>query len=158
MQIDILIDKVSTKQFEMKFLRFGRGKKNLVIIPGLSVGSIMSAAEQIAESYAIMADEFTVYVFDRRLDLPQEYTIKDMAEDTVSAFKAVGLNDIYMFGASQGGMIALEIAIRYPELVKKIALGSTSPNLSEDLNPVLNEWVRLAVEKDKQVRKILLEK
>ena len=148
--MDILIDKVPTNQFEMKFLRFGKGKKNLVIIPGLSIQSVMGSAEQIATSYALMADEFTVYVFDRRLDLPQVYTVKDMAEDTVQAFYSVGLNDIYLFGASQGGMIALEIAIRYPELVKKIALGSTSPVMCENLNPVLNRWAHLAKYKHKK--------
>lgn len=148
--MNILIDNVTTKQFEMKFLRFGHGEKNLVIIPGLSVQSVMGAAQQIADSYALMADDFTVYVFDRRLDLPPKYSISDMAEDTVQALCTIGLRDIYLFGASQGGMIALEIAIRHPALVKKLALGSVSPDMRNHLPPVLHEWIRLAEEKDKQ--------
>lgn len=146
----IEIEKVTTDSFEMNFFRFGEGKQTLAIIPGLSVQSVMGAAEQVKRVYEPVLKDFTGYVFDRRLDMPQGYTVHDMAVDTAKAIKALGLSDICLFGASQGGMIALEIAIEHPELVKKLAVGSTSSNLKEKQNEVFDEWIRLAGQKDKK--------
>ena len=115
----------------MDFFRFGRGEKTLVILPGLSVQSVMGAADAIAEAYRPIEDKFTVYVFDRRTDIPSPYPIRDMARDTAEAFRALGLKDVCLFGASQGGMIALVLAIEYPELVGRMVLGSSSANVQE---------------------------
>ena len=49
-----------------------------------------------------------------------------------------------MFGASQGGMIAMEMAIRHAELVKKLVLGSTAASVTEEQLPAVGEWIRLA--------------
>jgi pimeloyl-ACP methyl ester carboxylesterase len=45
-------------------------------------------------------------------------------------------------------MIALVLAIEYPELVGKMALGSTSAHVKEAQYRVLERWARLAREKD----------
>ena len=89
----------------------------MVILPGLSVRSVMHAAEAIRNEYEVMEKDFTVYVFDRREDLPSCYPISEMARDTAEAIQNLGLQEICLFGASQGGMIAQEIAIGYPEMV-----------------------------------------
>ncbi len=148
--MSIPIEKVKTDGFEMNFFRFGRGKKNLVVIPGLSIQSVMGASEQIAAAYDCFSDDFTVFVFDRRTDIPKNYTVKDMADDTAKALKKAGLDEVYLFGASQGGMIVLEIAADYPEIVKKAAVGSTTSNLADKWPPVLDEWLNLAEKKDKK--------
>ena len=46
---NIKIESVETGDFRMDFFRFGRGKRTLVILPGLSVQSVMGAAEAVAE-------------------------------------------------------------------------------------------------------------
>ena len=124
--MSIQIQKVVADTLEMNYFRFGSGEKTMVILPGLSVQSVMGPAQAVADEYAVMKDEFTVYLFDRRTELPPDYNIYDMADDTAKAIKALGLSDIYLFGASQGGMIAMTVAILYPELVRKLALGSTA--------------------------------
>ena len=144
----IQIETVKTEDIEMKFFRFGKGKRPYVIIPGISIQSVMNSAEVIAENYALMTDEYEIYVFDRRKNLPDVYSVKEMARDTAKAMKALGLKDVYLFGASQGGMIALVIAIEFPELVKKMVLGSTSAHVAKWQDSALDHWERLAEEHD----------
>lgn len=147
--MSILIETVKTDTFEMQFFRFGKGNKPFIIIPGLSVQSVMEAAEAIVETYKMFTEEYTVFVFDRRLNLPSAYSVKEMARDTAEAIQTLGLRDIYIFGASQGGMIAQVIAIEYPELVCKLVLGSTTSHVTEYKDPVIDKWIQLAEAKDR---------
>ncbi len=140
---------VKTKDFEMDYFTFGSGDKVSVIIPGLSIQSVIPSKDVVEENYSVMNEDFTTYVFDRRKNLPEEYSIYDMADDTAAAMKELGLRDGYFFGASQGGMIAMVIAIRYPELVKKLVLGSTSSHVHHSQRKVLDEWIKLAEAKDR---------
>ena len=140
----MVIETVSTESFSMDFFRFGNGSKTLVILPGLSVQSVMGAANAIAAAYRSLEADYTIYVFDRRASLPSPYTVRDMARDTAEAFRALGLKNVCLFGASQGGMIALTIAIEHPELVGKMVLGSSSAHVKEPQNRVVGNWIRLA--------------
>ncbi len=145
----ILIETVKTHHFAMDFFRFGKGEKKLVILPGLSVQSVMGAADAIAAVYQSLADFYTIYVFDRRADLPARYSVHDMARDTAEAFQALGLKNVCLFGASQGGMIALVLAIEHPELVGRMVLGSSSAHVRQEQYGVIDEWIRLAKEGDR---------
>jgi len=144
------VDKVTDGRFEMAYLRFGSGKKTMVILPGLSIQSVLPAAAAIEKQYEIFSDAFTVYLFDRRTDLPPVYTVENMADDTAAAMRALGLTDCCVFGASQGGMIAMTIAAKYPALVSRLALGSTAARMDEDNTAVIDEWVSLAEKKDRE--------
>lgn len=146
--MQIPIETVRTDTFEMNFFRFGKGEKTMVILPGLSVQSVMESAEAVANEYDIMTDDFTVYVFDRRSALPSEYSVYDMARDTAEAIQWLGLHDVYLFGASQGGMMAMEIAIGYPALVAKLALGSTTSHVKDKQYRQMKQWIDLAKNKD----------
>ena len=128
----------------MDYFKFGRGKEVFVILPGLSVQSVMDFADMVAEAYQILADNFTVYVFDRRKELPAYYSVEMMAQDTVKAFRALGLSRINLFGASQGGMIAMRIAIEQPELVQKLILGSTSACVEDVQYKTVKTWIQMA--------------
>ncbi len=147
--MDIVVEKVCTDDFTMNFFRFGNGSRSLIILPGLSIQSVMKFAPAIVKEYELMKADFTVWVFDRRIELPSEYTVYDMAKDTVKAINALGLDNIYLFGASQGGMIAQIIAADYPELVYKMVLASTCANMNSQRYSVLSEWVDIAKRKDR---------
>lgn len=133
---------------EMQYITFGHGKKNFVILPGLSIHSVMGLADAVSASYQQFADEYTVYLFDRTLFLEKGYTIQQMATDTAMAMIALGISKADIFGASQGGMMALCLAIDHPELCNKIVLGSTLARVNETFTSVVNEWINLAKEKD----------
>ena len=138
------IETVETDGFSMDYFRFGHGKRTLVILPGLSVGSVMNYADAVEEAYRPLADEFTIYVFDRRKELPAAYSVYEMAEDTAAAIRAIGFRQVCLFGASQGGMIAMIIAAREPELVSRLVLGSTSARITDGQYRTVSSWVQLA--------------
>lgn len=48
------------------------------------------------------------------------YTLEDMAEDTVGLLDRLGLSPAHLIGASMGGMIAQEVAVRHPEAVRSL--------------------------------------
>ena len=138
------IETVKTSFFSMDYFMFGHGEKTLVVLPGLSVQSVMGLAEAVAEAYQLLADSFTIYVFDRRKELPPAYSVHEMAQDTAKAFRVLGLDRMSVFGASQGGMIAMVLAIEHPDLVQKLVLCSTSARLEETQYQTVEKWVQLA--------------
>ena len=144
----IPIERVECRDFAMEFFRFGTGARTLVILPGLSVQSVMGSADAVAQAYDALAQDYTIYLFDRRETLPDVYSVEEMARDTAEAMKALGLKDTYLFGASQGGMMALVIAIEYPELVKKLVLGSTSAHVLPAQFRSIERWIALAEAND----------
>ena len=145
MAANMLLGTVQVDTFTMDYMRFGNGARNLVIIPGVSVQSVMNYAEAITESYKLLTDDFTVYVLDCRKDMPDSYSVDDMARDTAEAIKALKLDRVSIFGASQGGMIAMKIAVDHPELVEGLILGSTSARVTpESYDRIFAGWVNLA--------------
>ena len=55
--MSIPIETVHTDTFSMNFFRFGRGEKTLVILPGLSVQSVIGAADAVAAAYQGLEDK-----------------------------------------------------------------------------------------------------
>jgi pimeloyl-ACP methyl ester carboxylesterase len=52
-----------------------------------------------------------------------------MADDTATLLHQLGVKKADVFGYSDGGMVALEMAIRHPELIRKLALSSAVYNM-----------------------------
>lgn len=128
----------------MDYIQFGHGDKAFVILPGLSVESVMNYRDAVADAYQLLADNYTVYMFDRRKELPDTYSVREMAQDTAEALRTLGLDQVFLFGASQGGMMAMEIAVMEPDLVEKLVLGSTASFVGEEQYRVVEKWIRLA--------------
>ena len=143
-----MIKTVSTDKFTMDYCTFGQGDRAFVILPGLSVKSVLGSEDSLQHAYAQIAEHFTVYVFDRRKDMPPIYTVHDMARDTAEAMQELGLINADIFGASQGGMMGMVIAIEYPHLVHKLVLGSTSARADSLAEQVGTEWGNLALAGD----------
>ena len=80
--------------------------------------------------------------------MPPVYTVHDMARDTAEAMQELGLINADIFGASQGGMMGMVIAIEYPHLVHKLVLGSTSAQAGALAEKVGTEWGNLALAGD----------
>lgn len=53
--------------------------------------------------------------------------IEDMADDIASFIRALGLTKVDLLGFSIGGMQAQEVALRHPELIRKLLLLGTGP-------------------------------
>ncbi len=145
-----VVKTVSTEEVTVDYVVFGNGEKAFVILPGLSIHSVMGSAEAIAAAYQSFAEEYTVYLFDRAKDLPAGYTVRDMAEDTAKAMEALHIEDADVFGASQGGMMAQYLAIDHPELVHKLILGSTLSKPNDTFLQVVDTWLSLAENRDEE--------
>ena len=143
-----VVETVTTDTFEMDYCRFGTGEKTLVVLPGLSVQSVMGSADAIAGRYQMFADDYTVYVFDRRKEVPASYSNYDMADDTAAALEQLGLDHASLFGASQGGMIAMVIVAEHPELADALILASTSARVSEEQFQTIAKWINYAENND----------
>ena len=142
----IKIENVKTDSFSMDYIRFGHGEGVFVIIPGLRVQSVMPLADMVADAYKILTEDYTVYMFDRRKDLPEVYTVRDMAKDTAAAMRELGLKDVVLYGASQGGMISSVIALENPDLISRLVLASTAASIDENVGKVVKKWKDLASE------------
>ncbi len=142
----IQVQTIRTQDCTTEYFRFGHGPEPLVILPGLSVQSVMGAADAVAQAYRLLTDDYTIYVLDRRKALPAEYPIRAMAQDTAQTLHALGLERVRLFGASQGGMIAMQIAIDRPQLVQKLVLGSAAACMTAQRYRTVGQWVRLAEE------------
>ena len=142
------INTVTIGENKMNYIVFGSGEKNFIIIPGLSIHSVLNSADAIKEAYKEFENEYTVYLFDRATNIKEGYSIKDMAKDIADAMKELNIENAYIFGASQGGMIAQYLAIDYPELVNKVVLGSTLSKPNDTSINVISNWINLAKEKE----------
>src|SRR5215475_5541981 len=69
-------------------------------------------------------------------DLDRPITCEQLVEDTAALLKQLKIKDADFFGYSMGGVVALGIAIRHPELVRKLAVfGSGVGPLKEIFEP-----------------------
>lgn len=133
-----------TPEFKMNYLRFGSGARQLVILPGISVAPVTDSAPFVEATFAPFKQTHTVYLFDRRNDPPPGFTVEEMAEDTAGAMTALGIADADIYGTSQGGMMALVLAMRYPELCGRLALSSTMARDNPTCRSVMEKWISLA--------------
>lgn len=140
----MIIDKIKIDSNEMGYLRFGDGSKPLVIIPGLSLRSVLLSSEAIKDAYNELCEEYTVYVFDRPNKLEKECSLEWIADLTVKAMSALGIENAYLMGASQGGMICQYIAANHPELIKKLVLSSTTCRINKAASAVFRRWIEMA--------------
>jgi len=62
--------------------------------------------------------------------------IEDMARDAITFIKAMGFRQVDLFGFSMGGMIAQEIALMEPQLVRKMIITGTGPAGGEGISKV----------------------
>ena len=144
----ISIQTVKTDNFEMDYAQFGSGTRPLVLLPGMSLKSMMSVASMVADSYKIFHDDWTVYLFDRKKNFGESYPMEQMAADTAEAMDVLGIESAHFIGISQGGMIAQLIAEMFPQKVERLVLGCSASRLNDMSRAVMTEWKRLAESRD----------
>jgi len=130
------------------YICFGRGEKPLVLLQGLNTRGIRGAGAGLAWMYRCFAKDYRVWLFDRRAELPEAVTVRELAADTAAAMDAMGLRDAHILGASQGGMIAQYLAIDRPELVGKLVLAVTACETNGTITDSIRVWTGLTEEKN----------
>src|ERR671910_2424595 len=123
---------------------------------GTSFGNVLP---ELSRSRQVIG--FDMQAHGRTADIDRPLSMQQMADDTVAALQKLGIEDADFFGFSMGAGIALQIAIRRPEVVRKLVLASVTyrldgvhPGLMEGLgemkpemmhgSPWHEEYVRIA--------------
>ena len=130
----------------MDYVTFGKGKKPLVIIPGLGDGlyTVKGMAMPFSITYRKLSERYKIYVFSRINELRQGYTTRDMAADVAEAMETLNLDATYVMGISQGGMIAQWLAVDFPERVQRLILAVTTAKPSQLARERIEHWQKLS--------------
>jgi pimeloyl-ACP methyl ester carboxylesterase len=92
---------------------------------GTSFGELLPA---LAETRQVIA--FELQAHGRTADIDRPLSIEQMADDTAAALRHLGIAKADIFGYSMGASVALHLAIRHPDVVRKLVLASVTYNLS----------------------------
>ncbi len=100
---------------------------------GTSFGALLPELAKTRQAIA-----FELQAHGRTADIDRPLTIEQMADDTAAALQHLGVEHADIFGYSMGAGVALQVAIRHPEVVRKLVLASVTYNKS-GLHPGLME-------------------
>ena len=140
--------KLEINNTQIDYITFGKGTKPLIMIQGLNTRDIKGSAVPIAYMYRIFAKDYKVYLFDRRPDVYEGITVRELAADIAGAMDALGITNADIFGVSQGGMIAQYLAIDRPDLVNKLVLAVTLSKNNDTVKSVVNNWIEMTKQGD----------
>ena len=99
------------------------------------MGEIVPA---LAESRQLIAVELQGHGHTADIDRPLSYEL--MADDIAVLIEHLAFEKADLFGYSMGGGVALQVAIRHPEVVRKLVVASASYT-SEGMHPELLEMI-----------------
>ena len=117
--------KVSVNGFRLYYEIEGDGEP-VVLIPGFAAGR-----ETWVRQTPSLSRNFRVITFDPRgvseSDKPEgPQSISLLADDLAHLLQALGISRAHVVGASFGGFVAQEFALRYPFMTRKLVLCCTS--------------------------------
>jgi pimeloyl-ACP methyl ester carboxylesterase len=97
----------------------------LVVLPGsfYTIEAMGELVPQLARTRQVIAVELQGHGHTADIDRPLSF--ESMAEDIAALIASLGLEQADLVGYSLGGGVALQTAIRHPEVVRKLALAST---------------------------------
>jgi pimeloyl-ACP methyl ester carboxylesterase len=77
---------------------------------------------------------------------PGPYNMRAFAEDAAGLLRGLGHPAAHVVGSSMGGMIAFELAVRFPGLLKSLVIANSYPEMRvETPREHLEKWQRLLV-------------
>lgn len=130
---------INTGAFELWVDRRGHGP-DVLLIAGLG-----DPAEAWQSQLDGLADRYRLTAFDNRgagrTPLPEgPLSVATMADDAAELLHALDLPAAHVAGFSGGSVIAQELALRHPELVRSLVLVSTWARPDAYLRSMVNAW------------------
>ena len=98
----------------------------LVLLPGgfMTIEAMGEVVPQLATARRVIGVELQGHGHTADIERPLRFEL--MADDIAALIRHLGLEQADIFGFSLGGGVALQTAIRHPEVVRKLALASTA--------------------------------
>ena len=132
------------------YIQFGKGKKNLIMIPGLGDGlvTVKNKAFMGKLLFQPYTKDYTVTLISRKNEYDENATTFRMAAEQAAVMEALGICNAHVVGVSQGGMIAQHLAADYPDLVDRLVLVVTVPKSNGMIRENVDRWISLAEKHD----------
>lgn len=117
---------VSTNGIRLAYERTGRGERVLLIMGQAAGGNVWS----MYQVPALKSAGYEVITFDNRgmspSDVPPgDYSLADLVADTEGLIEALDAGPCRLVGTSLGALVAVELAVRRPDLVSCCVLMAT---------------------------------
>ena len=144
MNIPMIISSVNTSKGELRYAKCCTGPRSLVMLPGVSVSSILNSAAAVETAYQAFDGKYTIYLFEYPREYPEGAEIEYIAEQIAEAIGALELKDCCLLGVSFGGMAAQVLLAEHPEFFVSAVLGATIARLTEASPKTISRWHTLA--------------
>jgi pimeloyl-ACP methyl ester carboxylesterase len=110
---------------EMYYEIHGTGQP-LVVLHGayMTIETMAEIVPSLAETRQLIAVELQGHGHTADIDRPLSY--EQMADDVSALLAQIGIEKADVFGYSMGGGVALQVAVRHPEVVRKLVVASAS--------------------------------
>ena len=134
--------RVRVNRVPLHYERSGAGEP-LLLITGFTISS--AVFDPVLELYG---ERFDTITYDNRgsgrSGAPLRPTsMAELAADAAGLLEELGVESAHVYGLSMGGMIAQELALRFPERVRGLVLGGTTPGGPRAARPTLRELAAL---------------
>lgn len=128
--------------------------------PLLLVHGLGSSARNWELQVSYFAEQYRVLTYDlrghgRSSKPAGPYSMGLFAEDTAMLMQGLGIPAAHVVGISMGGMIAFELAVRFPHLLKSLVIVNSYPEMRvETAREHIEKWQRLLILELLGVRKM----
>lgn len=137
-----MVDKIRASSVNLSYKITGSGPRKVVFINGLTM-SLEGWYNQVPE----FSKKYTVLTYDCRgqgsSDKPDSnYSQKTHADDLYKLLNNTGFDNTSIIGLSNGGMIALHLALKYPKLLDTLVLVDTCSHIDRQLELIIDSWIK----------------
>jgi pimeloyl-ACP methyl ester carboxylesterase len=121
-------DRVTVNGMQMYYEVSGRGEP-LIVLHGayMNIPTMGAIIPKLAKTRRVYALEFQGH--GRTTDIDRPITYPNLADDVAAFMDAVGLQKADVFGYSVGAIVGLQVAIRHPAKINKLAAASVAYDL-----------------------------
>jgi pimeloyl-ACP methyl ester carboxylesterase len=114
------------------YIFWGNGSKKAIILPPtaeLRASIKYTAPQQYFVFKSFFPADYKVYYFGYEPNLPETHSVDSLVSD-IAEFIKLELGSATVIGISYGGLLAIPLTIRYPELVDRLVMMITAHKIS----------------------------
>lgn len=146
-------DFVNINGLKMYYEIQGEGEPLLILHGGAgSTADMKNITNHFYNSYKVIANDRQGH--GKTTDLEGDLSFQKMTDNTVELLDYLKLDRVNVIGFSDGGIIALSLAIKYPERIKKAVFIGTNYH-HNGIPESIKDWIRTA-DLSEKIRKLWL--